>query len=85
MRGWSRRDPLAAWNATKEPDGKVSYMYPLKDDDGYGHIILRNLIHNLAKTDLRKAWDEYRDFPDQKYGWGFRKSLLEVIARALTG
>ena len=29
MKGWSRRDPHAAWEEMKEPDGRVSYLLPM--------------------------------------------------------
>ncbi|MDF1710739.1 MAG: hypothetical protein P1U90_00765 [Akkermansiaceae bacterium] len=83
MRGWSERDPFAAWEATKEPDGKVSYLLPLKDDDGYGHIHLGNLIYRLAKVDPKKAWEEFDTFPETKYRWVYRESLLKGISSGM--
>lgn len=83
MKGWSRRDPHAAWEETKEPDGRVSYLQPMISGEGYGHLISGQLIGRLAAVDPEKAWSEFGNFSHTKYQWVYRESLLKGISQSL--
>ncbi len=80
MAGWSKKDPKAAWNATKKPDGRVSHLVLFNDD--FGYLTPIRIFENLAAVDAEYAWNEFAKFPDDRFGF-YRESILKGISRGL--
>ena len=80
MAGWSRKDPKAAWNATKKPNGRVSHLVLFNED--FGYLTPIRIFENLAAVDAAYAWEEFANFPDDRFA-NYRESILRGISRGL--
>lgn len=76
IKGWSRRDPKAAWAAINKPNGRLSRSVLLKE---YGHHLCKHIFVHLSKVDHEFALAELFKHPDRLY----RRSMLKGMSRGL--